>query len=193
MISYEIIGRLIDRLTADAHNETGSVQAYALDLLADLGIPAPADPEMSPRYPKGTPEYAEYETELKSELDKWVRGEGEYARPDPFDAAIDVNAMRSARRVLGSTGLGDMPEEVFDQALRESVDPPRLPVKSAPVDLSGFGRSPFESSYNSRCRVADDYIDEGELIIKTPDGYAHWNCARDEYPDEITEIEKRGQ
>lgn len=45
MISYETIGKLIDRLTADAHNETGSIREYARSLLADLGVPAPADPE----------------------------------------------------------------------------------------------------------------------------------------------------
>jgi hypothetical protein len=45
MISYEAVYKLIDRLTADAHNETGSVREYARSLLADLGQPVPADPE----------------------------------------------------------------------------------------------------------------------------------------------------
>lgn len=36
---------LVQRLTSDAHNETGSARAYAQALLADLGLPMPADPE----------------------------------------------------------------------------------------------------------------------------------------------------
>lgn len=47
MISYEDVYKLIDRLTVDAHSETGSVREYARSLLADLGQPVPPDPECS--------------------------------------------------------------------------------------------------------------------------------------------------
>lgn len=45
MITLGAVRRVVDRLTADAHNETGSVREYARSLLADLGVPAPAEPE----------------------------------------------------------------------------------------------------------------------------------------------------
>lgn len=32
-----------------------------------------------PLFPKGTPEYERYAAELRTELNKWIRGEGEYA------------------------------------------------------------------------------------------------------------------
>jgi hypothetical protein len=142
MISYETIGRVIDRLTTDAHNETGSVREYARSLLVDLGVPVPADPE-APRVATQHWDPVRGSSYGKSHMSQ--------SMPDPFDAA---------------------------------------PIE---LDLSEFGRRPFESAYHSRCRVQDDYIDEGELIIKTPDGYAHLNCARDEYPNELAEIERRDQ
>jgi hypothetical protein len=36
------------------------------------------EPQYMPRYPKGTPEYAAYEAELKEELRKWAAGEPPY-------------------------------------------------------------------------------------------------------------------
>lgn len=77
---------LIARLAIDAHNETGSVREYARSLLADFGYSLPPDPELTPRFPKGTPEYEAYKAELKAELGKWSRREPPYER-DPFDAA----------------------------------------------------------------------------------------------------------
>jgi hypothetical protein len=42
--------------------------------------PAPVSAVPAVRFPKGTPEYEAYEAKLKVELEKWVAGEGEYAR-----------------------------------------------------------------------------------------------------------------
>lgn len=150
MTNLQKISKVIDRLITDAHNETGSVREYARSLLADLGMPVPADPECSgDALCRVHPDF------------KWHHTSTGYAggqvvissrtEPDPFDAAPVV------------------------------------------LDLSEFGRRPFESSYHSRCRVQDDYIEEGEMIIKTPDGYAHLDCARDGYPEEIAEIEKQNR
>lgn len=94
---------VVQRLTSDAHNETGSLRReYARALLADLGLPMPDDPE------RREPSVAPHEHPIH-QLD-----------PDPFASAPDVTELSNARRVIamGLSGSSvDVPDEVFDDAM----------------------------------------------------------------------------
>lgn len=117
-------------LTKDLRNAAGRLVGIAQDL-AELAKLEPAEPKpttaddvarvfdvprelIEPKYPKSTPEYAAYERELKTELDKFAKGEEPYPytdTTDPVTSQADVAAY-----LRGETGT--LPAELTDEERR---------------------------------------------------------------------------
>lgn len=98
---------------ADTFGGTVLTLADALPTVATEHIEIDTDVWEEPRYPKGTPEYAAYETELKTELRKWVAGE------EPYSRASIADEVAMLRREIHETVIPRMDDR---DRFREGLD-----------------------------------------------------------------------
>lgn len=192
LIDMDALASSIELIRHRAHNDTGSVALFARELLDSLGLPAPADPEKRRPAPAKRPEQAyaivqEYLTtpggqrcrhsmetvgEAWSEVKAWeLMVEATLmGRSDPFTPAPDTQGAKVRKDYREVYADGAVPADQY------SAD--------------DFGPV-FPARFDSECKIGEIcVISTGDLIMKTPAGYACTSCAAGEYPEAEKIIER---
>jgi hypothetical protein len=172
--SVNAVRELIKRLTADAHNETGSVRAYARSLLMNLGQPVPPDPEFRPQ---GEAFPARGESPCAHGGDKIYRGE--------LIKWVEVGRWSHVECIMPESIKLAPEADPWDTVAAPSTPAPVEPTRKLPrlIDFTGgvTGKPGpvFMARYDSECPYGDQIV-EGEQIRATGDGeFAHANCMKE--------------
>lgn len=185
LIDMDSLISAIDLIRHRAHNDTGSVALFARELLEELGLPLPADPEKRKPVPAKRPEqaYAIVQEYLATPGGQRCRHSmetvgGAWSEVKAWELAMEATLMG---RSDPFTPAPDAQGAKVRKDYREVYADGAVPADQYGAD--DFGPV-FAARFDSECKIGEIcLITVGDWIMKTPAGYACTSCAATEYAE----------